>query len=65
MTGVQTCALRSGDVLVRVCGHAVATIDDVLSQMLLTEPGARCALDLLRDGQAWQAEAVIGTRAAP
>lgn len=56
--------IRAGDVLMRVCGHEVASIDDVLAQMLRTAPGTRCMLELVRDGAAWYAEATVGERIA-
>ncbi len=56
--------VRAGDVLMRVCGHDVASIDDVLAQMLRIAPGTRCMLELVRDGAAWYAEAIVGERIA-
>ena len=56
--------IKAGDVLMRVCGHEVASIDDVLAQMLRAAPGTRCTLELVRDGAAWYAEATVGERIA-
>lgn len=54
----------AGDVLTRVCGSPVASITDVLSRILVTAPGTHCVIEADRGGQPWQAEAIIGQRAA-
>ena len=56
--------IRAGDVLMRVCDREVASIDDVLAQMLRIQPGTRCTLEIVRDGAAWYAEATVGERLA-
>ena len=56
--------VEPGDVLLSVCGHEVDSIDDVLTEVLATPPGTRCALVISRAGERWQTAAVIGERAA-
>jgi S1-C subfamily serine protease len=56
--------VQAGDVLLAVCGHAVDSIDDVLTEVLATAPGTVCPLEVSRGGQRWSTSAVIGERAA-
>lgn len=56
--------IQAGDVLLRVCGEEVTSIDDVLRVMLQTTPGASCPIDAVRDGVGWHATAVVGRRTA-
>lgn len=56
--------VQPGDVLLRVCGTDVGSIDDVLRVMLQTSPGTSCTIDALRNGTSWHTDAVVGRRAA-
>ncbi|CAB4761639.1 unannotated protein [freshwater metagenome] len=56
--------MRRGDVLLSVCGHEVDSIDDVLTEVLVTLPGTICPLVISRAGERWKTAAVIGERAA-
>lgn len=60
----EIAGLRPGDVLLRVCGTAVASIDDVVAVMLVTDPGTVCPIDARRGGEPWHADATVGARAA-
>lgn len=60
----EIAGLQPGDVLLRVCGTEVASIDDVVTVMLVTEPGTVCAIDARRGGEPWHTDATVGARAA-
>lgn len=59
-----TAGVRAGDVITRVCGTRVGTIDDIVARLLEIAPGTVCDVELLRDGNPVRAELVLGSRAA-
>jgi S1-C subfamily serine protease len=54
--------LRSGDTIVSISGHRIATMPQLQAQMYFIRPGARVALGLVRGGHDLTVDAVLGAR---